>query len=186
MHRPLAVFLVVLPATLVAMYAEDLVFPMALMPILALFHVGRSCSLRIVTACTVLAVATVYVTVDFAKDIEHFDLSSANQLGWFVTAAAGVAAENQLRAPVGGRRWARRAEESRQSEARRRVSDERLRIAQGEVVNLVGGGDGQRRDRRGAGAVPVDGQDRCEPDSDQAGGPGTAPCSSSSPTRAGC
>ncbi|MFE0188045.1 sensor histidine kinase [Streptomyces sp. NPDC058989] len=128
---PLQVLGVVLVATLVSMYSAELVFPMALMTLMALYQVGRSSSIRIVALCTCICVGAVYVTTDLAKDIEHFDLSSANQLGWFIAAAAaGVVVENQhqFRAEAGER--ARREKETREADARRRISEERLRIAQ--------------------------------------------------------
>ncbi|MGW1870887.1 sensor histidine kinase [Streptomyces mauvecolor] len=137
-RRPLVVLCVVLAATLVSMYSEELVFPMALMTIVALYRVGRSCSLPVVVTCTCISVAAVYITTDLAKDIEHFDVSSANQLGWFVVAAAaGVVVENQHRFRTEADERAARMEQSREVEARRRVSEERLRIAQ-ELHDVIG------------------------------------------------
>ncbi|MFE9476238.1 sensor histidine kinase [Streptomyces griseofuscus] len=135
---PLPVLVVTLACALVSMALTTLVFPAALMVLVALVRVGMSLPVRVVAASTAVTVCAVYFTVDLARNIKSFDLSSADQLGWFVAAsAAGVAVTNRRRFVAEAEERALRAEQSREAEAHRRVSEERLRIAQ-ELHDVIG------------------------------------------------
>ncbi|MEU0601947.1 sensor histidine kinase [Streptomyces sp. NPDC006393] len=135
---PLPVLVVTLACALASMALTALVFPAALMVLVALVRVGMSLPVRVVTVCTAVTVCVVYFTVDLARNIKSFDLISADQLGWFVAAsAAGVAVANQRRFVAEAEERALRAEQSREAEAHRRVSEERLRIAQ-ELHDVIG------------------------------------------------
>ncbi|MFF3286898.1 sensor histidine kinase [Streptomyces sp. NPDC003023] len=137
-RRPLPVLLVALTCSLVSMALTGFAFPIALMTLVALYQVGMSCPLRLVVVSTGISTVAVFFTVQLVRNIESFDLASVNELGWFITAAAaGFAEGNHRRLRAASHERALRAEESREAEARRRVSEERLRIAQ-ELHDAVG------------------------------------------------
>ncbi|MER7515664.1 histidine kinase [Streptomyces sp. NPDC126499] len=137
-RRPVAVFLVALAGSLVSLFLSKLVFPAAVPVVVALYVIGSSRSLRMTTACTATAVVAVITQVQVVRQIPTFTLRNGTQLGWFVAAAAiGVALQTQRRLRETVEERARKAEESREAEARRRVGEERLRIAQ-ELHDVIG------------------------------------------------
>ncbi|MEV6400362.1 histidine kinase [Streptomyces sp. NPDC051907] len=120
-----------LAAVVWSIYLTALVFPPALPILVCLYVVGLTKTMRTTVLTAGSCVAVVLVTVQAVRHVPEFDLRNGTQLGWFVAAPAiGVAVTNQ-------RRFRAEAAESREAEARRRVGEERLHIAQ-ELHDIVG------------------------------------------------
>ncbi|MET9951710.1 histidine kinase [Streptomyces sp. NPDC006339] len=135
---PVIVFVVATVGTLASLYVTKLVFPAGAPLLVALYAVGARRSLRVTAACTLVAVAAVFTQVQMVRHIPGFTLRNGTQLGWFVAAAAiGVAVQSQRRFREMAEERTRKAEQSREAEARRRVDEERLRIAQ-ELHDVIG------------------------------------------------
>ncbi|MEV6313690.1 sensor histidine kinase [Streptomyces sp. NPDC051776] len=137
-HPVLALAVTVIAALAYAALVDGTVFPAAITVLVALYEVGLRCSLRTSAALTALTVAVVYLAATWIPDIERFRLDNGIQLGWFIAAGAvGLAMRNQRRYAQAMEDRALRAEQTREAEARHRVDEERLRIAQ-ELHDVVG------------------------------------------------
>ncbi|MEU6079196.1 histidine kinase [Streptomyces sp. NPDC047108] len=138
-RRPVAVLVVTVVASLAyAALVDGTVFPAAITVMVALYEVGLRCALRMSVALTAATVAAMYFSATLIPDIERFRLDNGIQLGWFVAASAvGLAMRNQRRYAQAMEERALRAERTREVEARHRVDEERLRIAQ-ELHDVVG------------------------------------------------
>ncbi|MFG2194514.1 sensor histidine kinase [Streptomyces sp. NPDC048639] len=138
-RHPVAALAVTVVASLAyAALVDGTVFPAALTVMVALYEVGLRCSLKVSVALTAMTVAVVYFAATLIPDIERFRLDNGIQLGWFVAASAvGLAMRNQRRFGQAMEERALRAEQTREAEARHRVDEERLRIAQ-ELHDVVG------------------------------------------------
>ncbi|MFI1769705.1 sensor histidine kinase [Streptomyces sp. NPDC020800] len=135
---PIPVLLVAWAGSLGSVYLTKLVFPAATPLLVVLYMLGTSYSVRLTATCTAAVVVTVFTQVQLVSQIPSFTLRNGTQLGWFVTSASiGVAVQGQRRYREMAEERARKAEESREADARRRVNDERLRIAQ-ELHDAVG------------------------------------------------
>jgi signal transduction histidine kinase len=135
---PRAVFLVTLAGTLGSIYVTQLVFPAAAPVLVSLYVLGTRCSIAVTAAGTLAAVVLVLAQVQLVREIPAFTLRNGTQLGWFVAAAAlGVAVQEHRRYRQMAEERTRKAAESSEIEARRRVNQERLRIAQ-ELHDVVG------------------------------------------------
>jgi DNA-binding NarL/FixJ family response regulator len=135
---PRTVYLVALAGTLGSIYLTQLVFPAALPVLVSLYVLGARCSIAVTAAGTVVAVVAVLAQVQLVREIPGFTLRNGTQLGWFVAAAAlGVAVQAHRRYQQMAEERTRKAAESSEMEARRRVNEERLRIAQ-ELHDVVG------------------------------------------------
>lgn len=135
---PVVAFVIAAAAVLVSVNVTTLVFPAAAPVLVALYVIGARCSLGVTAVCTLVAIVSVFTEVEVVRHIPTFTLRNGTQLGWFVTAASiGVAVQNQRRFREIVAERTRRAEQSREAEARRRVNEERLRIAQ-ELHDVIG------------------------------------------------
>ncbi|WP_432095504.1 sensor histidine kinase [Streptomyces sp. bgisy100] len=135
---PVAVLAVTVVATLVHATLTGAVFPLGICMIIALYTVGLLRPLRWAVVLGTVSTVVVYFTAELVDRIPRFQLHNGIQLGWFVAAvAAGIALSSQRRYARLVEERAIRAEQSREAEARRRVDEERLRIAQ-ELHDVVG------------------------------------------------
>ncbi|MEU7279835.1 histidine kinase [Streptomyces sp. NPDC045431] len=135
---PATAFVVATAGTLASIYVTKLVFPAGAPVLVALYSIGARLSVRVSTMCTLVAVIAVFTQVQLVRHIPPFTLRNGTQLGWFVAATAiGVAVQSQRKFREMAEERARKAEQSREAEARRRVDEERLRIAQ-ELHDVIG------------------------------------------------
>ncbi|WP_327321256.1 sensor histidine kinase [Streptomyces sp. NBC_01210] len=124
--------------SLASVLLTALVFPAAYPVLFALYIIGRTQSVRVTVLCTAVCLVAVFATVQWARHVPSFDLRNGTQLGWFVAAAAiGVAVDAHANYREAAEERVKRAEESREIEASRRVAAERLRIAQ-ELHDVIG------------------------------------------------
>jgi len=106
---------------------------LALATTLALFAVGLRTRLSTTVLAALVSGVAYSLAVGTARDYwvsEHGDVEGLQQLAWGGAAAAiGVSVRNHRRAVDAAEQRALQAEQTREEEAERRVTDERLRIA---------------------------------------------------------
>ncbi|MEU1408088.1 histidine kinase [Streptomyces sp. NPDC005728] len=137
-RRPLAALALTVGLTLLQAYRTGAVFPMGVFTLVALYGVGLACSMSVVVVAAALSMTLVFAMAEIVDRIPEYDLGNGLQLGWFAAAVAmGLVTAGQRRFRQEAEERVRRAEETRETEARRRVSEERLRIAQ-ELHDVIG------------------------------------------------
>jgi signal transduction histidine kinase len=132
-RHPLAVWAVTGVLGVLAVLQSDGRLPLALPTFLALYTVGRSVSMRstvLATAATGVAFAVATAVTQGSWLDERGDFPGMATLALSGAAAAvGVAVRNQQAALTAATARAQQAELTREEEAERRVTDERVRIA---------------------------------------------------------
>ena len=126
--RPLPVWAVSLLAAVVVIVHNGQVPTAVVLPMVTLYTVGTRAPLR-TTVLTTLVTAAVYGTTITAVDGVFGDRTVTLMAIFGAAAAVGVAVRSQREAVEAAEARARQAEATREEEAERRVTDERLRIA---------------------------------------------------------
>jgi signal transduction histidine kinase len=113
-------------------------YPVTPATFVALYAVGRYCSRSVALAATVLTILIGFAVAQVADSIPSYTLHNVVNLGWVVFAVlTGAWVRTQKTYVRDVEERAERAERGREEEARRRVAEERVRIAR-ELHDIVG------------------------------------------------
>jgi signal transduction histidine kinase len=113
-------------------------YPVGLVILIALYAVGRYCPRGIALASAIITMIITFVVANLIHAIPDYTFHNLAELAWIpVAVLAGAWIRTQRRYLIGAEERAERAERDREEEARRRVTEERLRIAR-ELHDIVG------------------------------------------------
>jgi signal transduction histidine kinase len=113
-------------------------YPATPADLVALYAVGRYCGRRLAFAAAVGTMLIGFTISEISKSIPSYNLQNIGVLGMVALAViAGAWVRTQRTYVLGAEERAERAEREREEEARRRVVEERLRIAR-ELHDIVG------------------------------------------------
>jgi signal transduction histidine kinase len=127
---PLAVLIVTLATAILYAATGHDEFPMAVTVLIALFSVGERYDWPLAMAAATVTALAAFLTGQQLDDAPSFNDRNVVQLGWcFAAVAVGGMVRTQRAYLAEALDRAARAERTREEEARRRVAEERLRIA---------------------------------------------------------
>jgi signal transduction histidine kinase len=137
-RAPLPVLVVTLATAVLYAATGHEEFPMAVTVLVALFSVAERHAWPVALAAAAATAVVAFVAGQELDDVPRFDDRNVVELGWcFAAFGLGVAARIQRAYLTEALDRAARAERTRDEEARRRVAEERLRIAR-ELHDVVG------------------------------------------------
>ncbi|MCW2948643.1 MAG: putative two-component system sensor kinase [Actinoallomurus sp.] len=113
-------------------------YPATPADLVALYSVGRYCSRGAALTVAIVTILIGFAVAAVSENIPSYDVHNISSLGWVLFAViAGAWVRIQRTHVIGAEERAERAEREREEEARRRVTEERLRIAR-ELHDIVG------------------------------------------------
>jgi signal transduction histidine kinase len=135
---PLATLAVCLGLSFVLAVLLRRAYPATPADLVALYSVGRYCSRGVALTAAAVTILLGFAAAEMSDRIPSYTLRNFTVLGWVLFAViAGAWVRMQRTYVIGAEERADRAEREREEEARRRVIEERLRIAR-ELHDIVG------------------------------------------------